>query len=174
MDRKKEVRELLQAYASRFTEGRPLVQRFEEFCSRYADPLSRQTVEGHLTASAWVINPAGQCYLQFHKKIGRWLQPGGHIEDGETIHQACLREVVEETQLTAPRLLSGEIFDLDIHEIPERESEPVHYHYDIRFLVSGDGPALVNDQSGWFSAEGARQLNSDASVMRMVEKWQRL
>jgi 8-oxo-dGTP pyrophosphatase MutT (NUDIX family) len=35
--------------------------------------------------------------MHFHRKLGRWLPPGGHIEDNELPDDAAVREVLEET-----------------------------------------------------------------------------
>lgn len=106
------------------------------------EPLSRDEPSAHFTASAFVIDVTGEhtCLVR-HEKLGRLLQPGGHIEDSdETLEAAALREAYEETALeltlhpTAPRP-----FDLDIHEIPDRPGEPAHRHLDVRYLVIGRG-----------------------------------
>ncbi len=106
------------------------------------EPLSRDEPSAHFTASAFVIDVTGEhtCLVR-HEKLGRLLQPGGHIEDSdETLEAAALREAYEETALeltlhpTAPRP-----FDLDIHEIPDQPGEPAHRHLDVRYLVIGRG-----------------------------------
>ena len=39
--------------------------------------------DGHITGSAWVVDPAGsRVLLTHHRKLGKWLQLGGH-SDGE-------------------------------------------------------------------------------------------
>ena len=102
-------------------------------------PTSRDQPRAHFTASAYVVDEAGErTCLVAHVKLGRLLQPGGHVEpDDLTLEAAALREAREETGLelephpTAPRP-----FDLDIHEIPERPGEPAHFHLDVRYLLA--------------------------------------
>ncbi len=105
-------------------------------------PLSRAQPEAHFTASAFVVDAVCErtCLVQ-HAKLGRLLQPGGHIEETDaSLEDAALREAREETALdldlhpAAPRP-----FDLDIHLIPERPGEPQHYHLDVRYLLIGRG-----------------------------------
>jgi 8-oxo-dGTP pyrophosphatase MutT (NUDIX family) len=131
------------------------------------EPLSRRESSAHFTASAFVIDDdAVRACLVLHKKLGRLLQPGGHIEDDdESLEAAALREGREETALeltlhpTAPRP-----FDLDIHEIPERPGEPAHWHLDVRYLVVGRGEPC--EGAAWHPLGEA----GDASVARLVAK----
>ena len=113
-----------------------------QLAQELAEPLSRTEPSAHFTASAYVIDEAHTrtCLVE-HAKLGRLLQPGGHVEPGDpSLEAAALREAREETALevelhpTAPRP-----FDLDIHEIPERPDEPAHFHLDVRYLLIGRG-----------------------------------
>jgi 8-oxo-dGTP pyrophosphatase MutT (NUDIX family) len=97
----------------------------------------------HSTASAVVVSVAGdRVLLLHHRKLGRWLQPGGHGEPGESDpERIALREAWEETGIgglvlhpTAPRPL-----DVDVHPIPARGDEPAHRHLDLRYLVLAPG-----------------------------------
>lgn len=57
-------------------------------------------LEKHFTASALIKNNENKVLLVFHRKLGVWLYPGGHIENNETPDEAVIREVKEETGLT--------------------------------------------------------------------------
>ena len=109
------------------------------FVDRHPDPFDRGIVEGHLTGSAVVVSATGdQVLLLHHRKLRRWLQPGGHAEAGERSGETvALREAREETGIegltlhpSAPRPL-----DVDVHPIPARGDEPAHRHLDLRYLV---------------------------------------
>jgi 8-oxo-dGTP pyrophosphatase MutT (NUDIX family) len=130
-------------------------------------PTSRDQARAHFTASAFVVDEEGAraCLVQ-HAKLGRLLQPGGHIEPTDlTLEAAALREAVEETALqlelhpTAPRP-----FDLDIHLIPERPGEPAHFHLDVRYLLVGRGEPC--DGASWYALGEA----GDSSVARLCAK----
>jgi 8-oxo-dGTP pyrophosphatase MutT (NUDIX family) len=107
-----------------------------------AEPLSRDEASAHFTASAFVIDESGErVCLVAHEKLGKLLQPGGHIEEADpSLEAAALREAREETALelelhaSAPRP-----FDVDVHRIPDRPGEPAHWHLDVRYLVVGRG-----------------------------------
>ena len=131
------------------------------------NPLSREEGAAHFTASAFVIDGAYErvCLVQ-HEKLGRLLQPGGHLEETDlSLESAALREAAEETALavelhpTAPRP-----FDLDIHEIPDRPNEPAHWHLDIRYLMVGYGDPC--DGAAWHPIGTA----GDDSVDRLAAK----
>lgn len=117
------------------------------------EPVERRDhfVPGHLTASGFVLSPdRNRVLLIEHTKLGRWLQPGGHIEESDTSFEAAARrEVFEECgldELGKDPDLPG-LFDLDVHLIPAHGAEPEHVHYDLRFvfialhetLVAGEG-----------------------------------
>jgi 8-oxo-dGTP pyrophosphatase MutT (NUDIX family) len=109
------------------------------FLGRHPDPFDRRIPEGHLTGSAVVVSAGGdRVVLLHHRKLGRWLQPGGHAEADERAGEiVALREAREETGIeslalhpAAPRPL-----DVDVHPIPARGDEPAHRHLDLRYLV---------------------------------------
>ncbi len=107
---------------------------FFETCR--GNSLSRDTPEGHMTASCVAIHPSQPwMVILWHKKIGRWVQPGGHVEDSDaSVADASLRELCEETgaSVTDIQRFLG-IIDIDVHPIPAHKNQPEHLHYDVRF-----------------------------------------
>lgn len=109
-------------------------------------PLARDSFDpGHLTASGIVLSPdRTRVLLVRHRKLGRWLQPGGHLEPSDrTIIGAAEREVLEETGIAVRREPSPAIIGIDVHIIPATNREPAHRHFDLvfRFLAEhGDAP----------------------------------
>lgn len=149
---------------------------FIKFVDEHANCFNRSLKEGHVTASAWIVDPnCKQILLVHHKKLGLWLQPGGHCDGDSDVVRVAKKEVQEETGLKDFSILSEEIFDLDIHEIPVWKAVPAHYHYDVRFLIYADReqPITLSDESNdlrWFKFSEISEATSDASVFRMAEK----
>lgn len=140
---------------------------------------------GHLTGSAFILDAAGRhLLLVHHAKLGRWLQPGGHGEPGETDPFAVARrEAEEETGIAGlvPLPAGGgppTPFDLDVHLIPTRGDEPVHRHLDIRYLFAAPDGAdpRVNAESRaarWVPLPVlAAASDTDPSVVRAARKIQ--
>ncbi len=141
------------------------------------DPFSRERLEGHFTGSAWVVSADRQrAALLHHRKLDRWLQPGGHADGERDLAAVALREAEEETGLRGLRV-EPDVFDLDRHRIPARGVEPEHWHYDMRFIVnaSGDETFVVNEEShalAWRPIAGIAQDPAiDASVRRLATKF---
>ena len=157
------------------------------FVARNPDPFDRRILEGHLTGSAIVISANGtRTLLLHHRKLGRWLQPGGHGDPGEATGEGvALREALEETGLaglalhpSAPRPL-----DVDVHDIPARGAEPAHQHLDLRYLVVAPAGAAFSrsteetrdmrwvtwDEVGTLDKKGATH-GPDAGLLRALRK----
>ncbi len=131
---------------------------------------------GHITASAWITDAAvEQALFTHHKKIGKWLQLGGHCDGNPDVVEVALTEAKEESGLSDFQLKQPAIFDVDIHLIPAHKDIPAHHHYDIRFWFIADStlPLQISHESKdlkWLPIDEIEQYNNEASVMRMVEK----
>lgn len=141
------------------------------------DACLRSRLAGHLTGSAWVVSADGRlALLMHHRKLDRWLQPGGHADGDWDLAAVALREAREETGL--PDLqVEPVIFDLDKHRIPARGNEPEHWHYDVRFLVRATGSREFSGnteslQLRWFDVGAlAQDAGLDESIRRMARRW---
>jgi 8-oxo-dGTP pyrophosphatase MutT (NUDIX family) len=144
-------------------------------------PISRnQFLPGHLTASGFVLSPEGDAVLLiFHKKLGIWVQPGGHVEASDaSLAAAARREVAEEVGLTLPFEAQASVFDIDIHAIPARKDEPPHEHFDVRFCFQSPTRSIaINDEvvdARWAPLAQIDQLTTDESVLRAIRKLGRM
>ena len=139
------------------------IRRFLHGLDTLSDPLSQAADPTHVTGSAIVVGPRGVLLLK-HKRLGIWLQPGGHIDEGETPWAAALRETREETGLDAEFAgpLDGdgipELIHVDVHA-----GGRGHTHLDTRYLINGgdSDPAPPADESqeiDWFEWGHAIEL----------------
>ncbi|MCE7032848.1 NUDIX hydrolase [Lysobacter sp. GX 14042] len=137
----------------------------------------RDRQAGHFTASAWLVDRTGtRVLLTHHRKLGRWLQLGGHADGDEDLARVALTEAREESGLEG-LAVEPVLFDLDRHWIPARGDVPGHWHYDARYVVRAGGSErfVVSGESlalAWRPiAEIAGDPAADASLRRMAGKW---
>ena len=126
---------------------------------------------GHLTASAFVTNGEGVLLIH-HDRLGRWLQPGGHVEaEDPDLRAAAAREVEEETGLGDLEPLG--LLDVDVHEIPAARGEPNHLHLDVRWAFRASGRPKAGDgvsAARWAALDELEGLGGDVSVLRGAAK----
>jgi 8-oxo-dGTP pyrophosphatase MutT (NUDIX family) len=171
---------LLQSYTPTSDYERQTCDAIRAFVREHHDCFLRESLVGHITGSAWVVNKTmTKTLLTHHRKLDKWLQLGGHCDGDSDVLRVALREAVEESGVYDIIPHSPEIFDLDIHEIPERRTgtvvEPAHLHYDIRFLLIADdtAPLGITAESKdlqWVELRNVQLLTQEESMLRMVEK----
>lgn len=171
------LRDALQAYAERWPDEAADVQPFLELLAEGVHAFGRERLEGHFTASAWLVDGTGtRLLMTHHRKLERWLQLGGHADGDTDIARTALREAEEESGLSGLRV-EPEIFDIDRHWIPARGDVPGHWHYDLRFIVhaGSDETFVVSDEShalAWRPiAALLEEPGMDPSIVRMTRKW---
>ena len=174
-DRNNDLVKKLERFCAQNPNRKTAAGRILYFIRNTLDCFERSHLTGHITGSAWLLNPNGDKVLMtLHRKLQRWLQPGGHA-DGQTDTLAvAIREAEEESGIHGITPVSEDIFDVDIHLIPARPGEPEHYHYDIRYLLRAPHEHfIVSDESDaleWWSAAdfAARKTETDEAVLRMA------
>jgi 8-oxo-dGTP pyrophosphatase MutT (NUDIX family)/GNAT superfamily N-acetyltransferase len=158
---------------------------FERLIAGLDQPFSESANRVHVTGSAIVVTTdRRRVLLHLHKRMEKWLQPGGHIDEGELPWDGSLREVIEETGLAAALVLDGDgspqLVHIDVHAGPRK-----HTHLDLRYLVEAPQvppapPEGESQEVRWFAwhqaialAEpglegGLRALQPGEPVLRVV------
>lgn len=175
-DRHQHLRALLEGYEPRTEEER---RHHREITAHLDTPTAFERDEyepGHITGSGFVVHPSRQSVvLVEHRKLGRWLQPGGHVDPSDPdIEASARREVMEETGLT--ELTGIGVVDLDVHAFPARDGQPHHLHLDVRMgFVSASADLLHSQEStaiAWVPFEVV--LSMEESLARAVRRLEAL
>ncbi|MBI4883437.1 MAG: GNAT family N-acetyltransferase [Actinobacteria bacterium] len=134
------------------------IASFVELFDGLERPFDEHAARVHVTASAIVVaEDRRRVVLHLHKRLQKWLQPGGHIDTGESPSQAALREAAEETGLPVV-LVSEALIHVDVHPGPRG-----HTHLDLRYLIESPhvrpAPAAQESQQvQWFAWHQAIDL----------------
>ncbi|MGY1409335.1 MULTISPECIES: NUDIX hydrolase [unclassified Luteimonas] len=165
------------AYARKCPDQASVAADFHALLGDVADPFVRDRLDGHFTASAWLVDRSRtRVLLTHHRKLGIWVQLGGHADGDRDLCAVALREAEEESGLAGLRV-EPEVFDLDRHWIPEHKGVRGHWHYDVRyvvhageredFVVSAESHALAWRDIGAI----ANDADADTSLRRMALRW---
>jgi 8-oxo-dGTP pyrophosphatase MutT (NUDIX family) len=133
----------------------------------------RTTAPGHLTASGVVVDAARRRVLVLqHRKLRRWLQPGGHADGDHELAGVALKEAHEETGIDDLAVLVPAI-DLDVHDVDHGDSLGAHRHLDLRFLVAAPPGAVEhgNYESTalrWVDPEELLALSEDPDLVALA------
>ena len=176
MDRA-EIIQQLRDYRTRWPGESGTVDRFIDFVAAHADCCERHLAAGHITGSAWVVDRAGtHVLLTHHKKLGLWVQLGGHADGDPDVFRVARREAEEESGLGGLVAVDGRFFDIDVHRIPARGNVPEHLHWDLRyaFRAMGGEDFVVSDESHdlrWVDIRQLEAFTQEESMLRMARKW---
>ncbi len=178
---------MLKRYLAAHPDEASCVARVRTLIESRTSCFERSCLPGHITASAWILSPDRRHFLlTHHKKLGRWLQLGGHADGDPNVFRVALREAQEESGMTrfgavspawagsGPEAL-GLPIDVDVHVIPSRPGEPEHEHHDVRFLLVAepDQPLRISDESNdlaWHALHRLAEIAGDESVLRLASK----
>jgi 8-oxo-dGTP pyrophosphatase MutT (NUDIX family) len=139
-------------------------EHFLSELGRLSAPCDEHASPTHVTASGIVVGRRGTV-LHRHKRLGIWMQPGGHIDDGETSEDAALREATEELGLEVAHPATGPLLlHVDVHEAAHG-----HTHLDLRYLLLGahtdpQPPPDESPDARWCSWDEAQQMADPALI----------
>jgi 8-oxo-dGTP pyrophosphatase MutT (NUDIX family) len=178
---RKPILDALARYLERWPGERLAVDHVTQFVRANPDCCERSCREGHITGAAWIVSADGsQFLLTHHKKLGKWLQLGGHADGDADVPAVALREAREESGMEKFEWLDtggpASLLDVDVHLIPARGDEPPHLHHDLRYLLRAgpDQPLAISHESSdlrWFPSASAEELlANDAGLLRMARK----
>ena len=137
-------------------------------------------LEKHFTVSVYIFK-AEKVLLLKHPKFGKWLPPGGHLENHETLEEAARREVKEETGLSISFLSDDPLsihnsnaitiprpFMCLLENIPPWKDEKAHQHIDCIYCATVDEknvskPCPLHPQK-WFNLEEVLALKGGIDV----------
>lgn len=174
---RKKLLELLEKYNPYSDEENKAKEDIITFINENDNCFERELEKGHITGSSWLLNKQGdKALLMHHMKLNKWFQPGGHADGDSDILAVAIKEAQEESGINAIEAVDGNIFDIDIHLIPENKKDKSHFHYDIRFLlqVKSDEELSNNGEAKelrWLNRDDVVALTKEESVVRMVRKW---
>ncbi|MCG8599541.1 MAG: NUDIX hydrolase [Verrucomicrobiales bacterium] len=173
---RKPLLELLQRYLESHPDEADTARRVIDFVERHPDCFERSLKKGHITGSAWIVDSTGtKTLLTHHRKLGIWLQLGGHADGEADVLSVAKTEAKEESGLSRLEVVSDQIFDIDVHGIPARKDEPSHFHYDIRFLLrqTDSETYIVSEEShdlAWVPMSDLESRTTEWSMRRMRDK----
>ena len=169
---------LLAAYRRLRPDEATRTERIARFVRAHPDCLLRSCPPGHVTGSAWIVShDRAHVLLTLHRKLGRWLQLGGHADGDPDLLAVAFREAREESGLEGLSTLPGAAgripIDVDVHEIPARPGEPAHLHHDVRFLLvaeAGQEPCVSEESHDvrWVAWDELPRLSDEESLLRMA------
>lgn len=168
-----DLRRLLRSHAPADDLERRSVGTFLAALEHLARPYDEHADPTHVTASAVVVGRRGTV-LHVHRRLGTWLQPGGHVDAGEAPPAAALRESIEETGLALAHPASGpHLVHVDVHA-----AAGGHRHLDLRYVLLGPDadpapPPGESPQVRWFPWDEAIVLADPglATALRRARAW---
>ena len=159
------------------------VAAISAFVGMQSDVFGKTNSLGHITGSAFIVDPDGRILLTHHAKLNRWLQLGGHSRDDEhDPADTAFREAQEESGLQDLEFhpaAGTRPIDIDIHEIPAKGDEGSHEHLDFRYLFVTRSPdAIVRNHESkalrWVAFDELAAFDFDPALRRAIQKVRRL
>lgn len=151
------------------------------FIDSNPDAFERSNLIAHMTASAWVVNPARDKVLMvYHKIYDSWSWTGGHADGERDLLSVALREVREETGVKSARPVTEDIYSLEVLTVDGHEKRgeyvPSHLHMNVTYLLEADDhDALTvceaeNSGVAWFTLDGALKASTEPWFVERIYK----
>lgn len=126
--------------------------------------FSRECTAAHMSASAWVVNQSrDKVLMAYHNIYDSWAWTGGHADGEEDLLKVAVREVMEETGVTAVRPVTEDIFSLEVLTVNGHEKKGTyvssHLHLNVTYLLEADDREVLHEKAdensavGWFGLE---------------------
>lgn len=153
-------------------------------------------MQRHFTATAFIVDSQQRTLLLWHKRLGRWMPPGGHIDENETPEDAAKRECKEETNLDVEIIgdTQEDLFQSNNHEgqmlkkpfamllenipVSAERNEAAHEHMDFLFLARPIDEAQVvrmaeeeSDDIRWFTKDEVEELDEETEIFGNVKMY---
>lgn len=147
---------------------RACISDFLRHFDSLSDPFDEHADPIHVTGSAVVIGRRGVVLIR-HKRLGIWLQPGGHVDPGEAPWDGARREAHEETGLDVEFAGgSPQLVHVDVHA-----GGRGHTHLDLRYLVQADDvdprpPEGESQEIAWFDWDAAVERADDDRLKSLL------
>lgn len=170
-----ELLQKLKNYSLKYPSESQTVDKIIKFVEDNEDCFERTNLRGHITSSAWIQHPTEDKYLlTHHRKLRMWMQLGGHNDGDTKTENVSLKEAQEESGIQNFDFIDNEIFDVDVHEIPENPKDKAHLHFDIRFFLKAkDKNFEVSEESidlAWLKPDEIKKYSQEESILRMLKK----
>lgn len=152
-----------------------------DFIAKNEDAFYRTNPVAHMTASAWVVNPArDKVLMAYHNIYSSWSWTGGHADGEENLLAVALREVREETGAEHIRPVSPDIFSIEALTVDGHEKRGAyvssHLHLNVTYLIEADERdvlrACEGENSGvrWFTSEDALKASTEPWFVERIYK----
>ena len=182
-------KQLFDTYSKYYDTSGEAFTTLKEQLSRQSDSqvIDRKNFLGHFTASTFVVSKSTyHVALVHHNFLGKYLQPGGHIDESDNSPlNAARRELQEETGINSAQLLYQYVdihnkcvpFNIGVQYIPEnpKKQEHAHYHYDLQYLFwSDDDLAITIDQResstfAWVAWDSFKEMDDFTDIAKKIE-----